>query len=322
MRITEVLNKALAGRVKSNEPLAQYTSYKIGGSANYYFRAESLADIKKAVQAAKELDLPYFILARGSNILIADQGFSGLVIHNKAKQYQVKKTEIIADSGINLSQLANIAKRNNLSGIEFGVGIPGSLGGAVRGNAGAFGGEMKDIVKLVGVLTKQGEFRVRTNKECQFAYRESIFKQNQEIILYSVLELKKSSKEAIQKKINQVVAHKKYEQEFESPSAGCIFKNPEVTLTKNELTTKGIDRAKIRNRKIPAGYLIEKLGLKGFQVGQVMVSKIHGNFLINLGGATAEQVVILIGIIKQKVRNKFGIQLQEEIQYVGFDHKG
>ncbi|PIS42473.1 MAG: UDP-N-acetylenolpyruvoylglucosamine reductase [Candidatus Kerfeldbacteria bacterium CG08_land_8_20_14_0_20_40_16] len=316
-----MLNKKLDGRVKSQRPLAPFTTYKIGGPADYYFKAENQADLKNAVLAARELNLPFFILARGSNVLISDSGFRGLIVHNKPRQCTVKGNSIVADSGINLSQLANFAKENSLSGIEFAAGIPGSLGGAIRGNAGAWGKEMKDLVKKVLIISEQGVFKESNQEQCEFKYRDSVFKHNSEIILSAELGLQKGNKDEIAKEIRRIVKEKKKKQEFKLPSAGCVFKNPLVDYSISELIQKKIDPEKRKaDGTIPAGYLIEETGLKGKRIGDAMVSDIHANFIVNLGKATAENVIILIGIIKEKVRGQFGIQLQEEIQYVGFDN--
>ena len=218
-----------------------------------------------------------------------------------------------------MSTFANSAKDLELSGIEFVAGIPGSVGGAVRGNAGAWGSEIKDTLTKVLIVTENGKIKERTNEQCSFGYRESIFKTNSEVILSASFNLKKSTKEIVKSKIDEIVKKKKAKQEFESLSAGCVFKNTKVEYSTEELAEKKIEITAVNNGYVSSGYLIDELGLKGFKVGDAMISKVHANFIINMGNATAEQIVILIGIIKQKVRVKYGIQLQEEIQLVGFD---
>lgn len=320
MEVIEKLNQELDNRVKSDVPLAPFTGYKIGGPAKYYFVAETVDDIKKSVILAEKLGIKIFILARGSNVLISDKGFEGLVIHNKSRSILVEGDNIIADAGVNLSTLANKAKEAGLSGVEFAAGIPGSVGGAVRGNAGAWGTETKDVLLKAVVITEDGLIKERTNDECQFGYRESVFKTNNEIIISAVFKLNKSAKELVQKKTQEIVNSKKTQQEFESPSAGCVFKNTKVNFSIQELEKKGIEISAINNGLLSSGYLIDQVGLKGFTIGQAMVSNVHANFIINKGGATAEQVMMLIGVIKQKVRDTYGVQLQEEIQLVGFDN--
>lgn len=313
------LNQKLSERVKQSESLAPFTTYKIGGPAKYYFRAESADDVKNAVIAANELKIRFFILARGSNVLVADQGFDGLVIHNKSRSCYAVENGIIVDAGINLSQLANFAKEYSLTGIEFAAGIPGSLGGAIRGNASAWGRGIQDVVVKVVVINEVGKIAERNNQACQFQYRDSIFKHNNEVILSAELQLKKGNQEAIQKEIERVVNEKKEKQEFNLPSAGCVFKNPISNFNQLELERKKIDPAVINESgKIPAAYLIDEIGLKGKNIGGAVISDRHANFIVNTGNATAENVIMLIGIIKQKVRTQFGIQLEEEIQYVGF----
>lgn len=320
MQIIEQLNSKLGGRVTKDFPLAPLTGYKIGGPAEYYFLAENTDDVQNAVAVAHDLHLSIFILARGSNVLISDRGFKGLVIHNKSKSISVVDTEMQADAGVNLSLLANVAKEHGLSGVEFAAGIPGSVGGAVRGNAGAWGTEIKDVLSKVIIITENGTIEERMNQQCNFGYRESVFKTNKEIILTAYFNLEKSTKEAVQAKTMEIVNKKKTQQEFESPSAGCVFKNTKVDLTQEELKKKGIELTAVNNGLVSSGYLIDQLGLKGFAIGDAMISNVHANFIINKGGATAEQIVMLIGVIKQKVRDKYSIQLQEEIQLVGFDN--
>ncbi|MFA6524715.1 MAG: UDP-N-acetylmuramate dehydrogenase [Patescibacteria group bacterium] len=320
MEIIEQLNSKLGGRVKQNFPLAQLTGYKIGGPAKYYFLAENVDDVKSAVAIAHNVNLPIFILARGSNVLISDKGFNGLVIHNKSKNISVVDTEMRVDAGVNLSLLANVAKEHGLSGVEFAAGIPGSVGGAVRGNAGAWGSEIKDVLSKVVIIAENSAVEERSIQQCNFGYRESVFKTNNEVILTAYFSLKKSTKDAVQAKTMEIVSKKKSQQEFESPSAGCVFKNTKINLTQEQLEIKGIEPLAVNNGLVSSGYLIDQLGLKGFTIGDAMVSNVHANFIINKGKATAEQIVMLIGVIKQKVRDKYSIQLQEEIQLVGFDN--
>jgi UDP-N-acetylmuramate dehydrogenase len=242
------------------------------------------------------------------------------VIHNKSRNISVVNTEIIADAGVNLSMLANVAKEHGLSGVEFAAGIPGSVGGAVRGNAGAWGTEIKDVLTKVLIVNEKGVSEEKTNLECNFGYRESVFKTNSEIIITAYFHLVQSDKETVQKKTMEIVNNKKSQQEFESPSAGCVFKNTKIDFSVEELEKKGIEKTAVNNDLLSSGYLIDQLGLKGFTIGDAMISNVHANFIINKGNATAEQIIMLIGVIKQKVRVKYGIQLQEEIQLVGFDN--
>jgi len=283
--------------VKTCVPLAPHTTFHIGGPAKYFYEAKSTEDIVKAVKTARELDIPYFILGGGSNILVSDRSFEGLVIKIQNTKYKIQNTKILADAGVKLSKLVDLALKNNLSGLEWAAGIPGTIGGAVRGNAGAFGSSMSDTIKLIKILSN-GDIKQLSKEEAEFGYRDSIFKHNKDIILSVELQLKKDDKNEIKKRVKKYLTHRKKTQPIEEYSAGCIFKNIRTKLNK------------------PAAQLIEEADLKGKQIGGAMVSKKHANFIINTGKAKAEDVVILIGLIKAKIRNKFGIQLQEEIEYI------
>ncbi len=322
--------------IKNNVTLAPHTSFGIGGPAKYFYEAKSTQDIIKAVKAARELNIPYFILGGGSNILISDKGFDGLVIKMQNTKYKIQNTKIVADAGVKLSEIVDLATKNNLSGLEWAVGIPGTVGGAVRGNAGAFGSSMSDIVKKVKVLKLSNtatpgiaNFSSRlsniaieqyNNRAMDFDYRDSIFKHNNDTILSVELQLKKDDKNEIKKRVKKYLTHRKKTQPIEEHSAGCIFKNIyPVRLTKSNGARTKLNKPLTFLKKVrgkPAAQLIEKADLKGKQIGGAMVSKKHANFIINTGKAKAEDVIILISLIKARIRNKFGVQLQEEIEYI------
>jgi len=255
-------------KIKKNVLLSKYTTFKIGGLAKYFCIANNKKDVIMAIKWAKEKKLPFFILGNGSNVLVVDKKYSGLVIKTgKPLAHYVFK------------------------GLEWAAGIPGTIEGAVYGNAGAFGKSMKDAVKEVEVWdTKTEKIKIFKKKDCGFGYRESIFKKNKNLIILSV---KIKSKKSNLKKIKEYLNYKKQTQPLNLPSAGSVFKNP-----------KGYFAAE----------LIEKCGLKGKTIGRAQISKKHANFIVNLGGAKAKDVFTLIKIIKQKVKNKFGIILEEEIQ--------
>lgn len=255
---------------QKNISLAEYTTFKIGGRAKYFFIAENEEDLIKAVEFAKKEKLPFFILGGGSNVLVSDKGFNGLVIKVQNTKYQILNTKIIADAGVKLSDLVKISVENNLTGLEWANGIPGTIGGAVKVNASAF---EKNILEIVGDI-----------------------KRIDEIILSIELKLKKGDKKESEKLIKEYIKRRKNSQPLEYASAGCIFKN----------TTEYF-----------AGQLIEQSNLKGKKIGQAMVSEKHANFIINLGKAKSKDVVELINFIKKKVKEKFNIELEEEIQYLG-----
>ncbi len=317
------IKQKLSG-IQKNVSLKNYTTFKIGGPAKYFFIAENEKEIKKAVKAAKELNLKYFILGGGSNILISDKGFDGLVIKVESRKLKVesrklKSETIYVDAGTNLGTLVKFSVDNNLTGMEWAAGIPGTLGGAIRGNAGAFGKSMADIIQEITVLNKDLQNTRYKIQDTKYGYRDSIFKRNKDIILSAVLKLEKGDSEISKKKIREYLQKRKSIQPLEYPSAGSVFKNilsSEVSLE----TFKKCSKLKqfCQSGKIPIGWLIENVGLKGKKISGAQVSEKHSNFIINIGNARAEDVVILISLIKQKVRNKFDLQLMEEIEYIGF----
>lgn len=297
--------------IKRNVSLKTHTTFKIGGQAKYFFKAPTKENLILAIKTAKKFDLPFFILGGGSNLLVSDRGYKGLVIKQQTMSSKIQDNKIFTEAGLLLGRLVNLAAKNNLIGLEWAVGIPGTIGGAIRGNAGAFGKSMKDIVGKVEVYDiKDKKIKTFKNKNCHFDYRESIFKRNPNLIILSAeLQLKKGppvgGKKEIKEKMKEYLDYRKKTQPLEFSSAGSIFKNP---LPSQVL--KKFRRARI----FSAGELIEKCGLKGKKIGKVKISRKHANFIINLGNGKAKDVKKLIKLIKDKVKNKFGIVLEEEIQ--------
>ena len=293
------IQKLLPG-LKKNVSLKNYTTFKIGGPAKYFFEAKKKEDLIGAVITAKKFKLPFFILGGGSNILVSDEGFKGLVIkcqmsNVKCQNQNSKLKTIYAESGVRLSNLVQFSLEKSLAGLEWAVGIPGMVGGAILGNAGAFGRSMKDVIQKVEVFdTKTGKVKIFKKKDCQFDYRNSIFKEKKNLIILSAtLQLKKGNKLKIEKRIKEYLNYRKETQPLNLPSAGSIFKNP-----------KGFS----------AGELIEGCGLKGKRIGNVKISEKHANFIVNLGGGKAKDVKKLINLAKKKIKEKFGITLEEEIE--------
>jgi len=302
--------------VKENVLLKNYTTFKIGGRAKYFFVAKSKEDVIKAVLVAKKMRLPFFILGGGSNVLISDRGFKGLVVKIESGMWNVEGSKIYAGAGVLLNQLVHLALKNNLMGLEWAVGIPGTVGGAIYGNAGAFGKSIGDSVKKVEVLdTKDLRFKIYDLKKCKFGYRNSIFKEKKNLIILSaIIQLKKGNKKEIEKKIKEYLEYRKKTQPLNFPSAGSVFKNYELRIKKYELIKKFPELKNfIKKGQIPAGWLIEKCGLKGKKIGKAKISEKHGNFILNLGVAKAKDVKKLINLIKKKVKEKFGITLEEEV---------
>ncbi len=305
-------------KIQKNILLSKYTSFKIGGAAKYFCVVENNDEIKEALEFAGKNGLKVFVLGGGSNLLISDEGFDGLVIKIQDTKYEIQtNNEIFVGSGLSLAKLVSESVKNNLTGLEMMAGIPGTVGGAVVNNAGAFGKCIGDVVESVEIL----ETGKLNSKECDFSYRSSIFKEEKKyIILNAVLKLEKGNEAESRKMILEILKSRKEKQPLEYPSAGSVFKNPVVDdnhLAKLKKEFPELNKI-VKNNTIPAGWLIEELGFKGKKIGGVMISEKHCNFIVNTGNAKAEDVVILISLIKQKVRNNFGIQLKEEIEYVGF----
>jgi len=291
--------------IQKNIPLAPYTTFKIGGPAKYFYVAKTEEDLIGVIKLAKKLKLPFFVLGGGSNLLVSDKGYEGLVINFQFSIFNFQKNKIVAGAGLPLGKLVNISMGKELTGLEWAAGIPGTVGGAIVGNAGAFGKSMGNIVKEVEALDfKTLKRKKLKNKDCKFGYRDSIFKRKRNLIILSaIFQLRKGNKNEIQKKMKEYLNCRKSKQPLNFPSAGSIFKNPSG---------------------FSAGELIEKCGLKGKKIGNVKISEKHANFFINLGNggnlpaARAKDVIKLIKLIKKKVKNKFKIDLEEEIQLLGF----
>ncbi|MFA5188434.1 MAG: UDP-N-acetylmuramate dehydrogenase [Patescibacteria group bacterium] len=309
----------LGKKVKANESLAKYTTFKIGGNAKYFFIANDNEDLVRAITFAKKLKIPFFILGNGSNILVADQGFAGLVIYVQTKDILFKEgNKVVADAGVMLVDLIQKTIDQGLTGLEWGIGIPGAIGGCVRGNAGAYGGQIAD--NLIGVeIMKGGKQFVLKNEKCEFGYRESVFKHNNDLIISAEFQLKKGNKQQSLAKIKDILKTRN-EKLPEFPSAGSVFKNVMINSENMVEVNKLINLPAeyLERKKIPAAWLIESLDLKGYKIGGAQISPKHANFIVNIGQATANNVLQLISYIKMKVRDKLGLQLMEEIEYVGF----
>ncbi|HOW13069.1 MAG TPA: UDP-N-acetylmuramate dehydrogenase [Candidatus Pacearchaeota archaeon] len=315
-----MINKNKNLKILRNVSLKDYTTYKIGGLAKYFFIAENNEDLIEAIKWAKDKKIPFFILGNGSNVLFSDKGFNGLIIKIKTSKIEIlknknNKCDVLSEAGVNLSDLINFLTENNLEGLEWAAGIPGNVGGAVYGNASAFGKKMSDFVKEVEVLdTNNLKQKKLSLKQCQFSAKNSIFKKKKNLVILSVVfSFKKGNKEEIKKRVKECLIYRA-KNHPNYPSAGCVFKN--YILKKNdEKIFKKFPELNIfkKNRTIPAAYLIEKCNLKGKQIGKAKISEKHSNFFVNLGGAKAKDILKLIDLTKKEVKNKFNIALEEEI---------
>jgi UDP-N-acetylmuramate dehydrogenase len=318
----------MAIQIQKDVLLVPYTTFRIGGVARFFVEVGSEEDLVEALKYAKENNIEYFILGGGSNILVSDKGFDGIVIRMKHEAWNMEQKtgdmeqiNIEYWSGVMLSQVVSASVKNGLTGLEWATGIPGTIGGAVRGNAGAFNGEMVQSVvsvRAINTLDSRMEIIKLTNKDCHFKYRSSIFKEeNGWIILSITLNLKQGDAKESTNKAREII-RKRVEKQPKYPSAGSFFKNPVVENEKIVELFEKDTKTQSKEKKIPAGWLIEQIGLGGKTIGGAQISEKHSNFIINIGNATAEDVIILSSLIKQKVRNEFGVQLQEEVQLVGF----
>ena len=311
-------------KIRKNINLSAYTSFNIGGYAKFFSEAASEKELLDAVKYAIENELNYFILGGGTNILIADEGYDGLVIKINNNNINIDGQVVNVDAGVLLSDLINKSIENSLAGLENFALIPGSVGGAIYGNAGSFGKSISDFIEKVIIFDKsQEQVKEICNDECEFGYRDSIFKRTDKFIILSAkLRLKKDELKKIKQRFEENNAYKRDNLEWQ-PSAGCVFKNIDIKkLSKRkiiELERKGLDLEQAKkNSKIAAAYMIDMLNLKGKQVGGAKVSDIHANFIINTGTATANDVIMLESLIKQKIRDKYNLQLELEQILIGF----
>jgi len=275
-------------QIEKNISLAPYTTFRIGGNAEYFAVAETIDDIKTAVQ----FDTRTFILGNGSNLLVSSNGVKGLVLKISLREITHENNIIISDSGVLLPTLSAYAKNNALSGLEWAGGVPGTVGGACKMNAGAFGGDIASILAWIEILREDRVVRL-TTKECNFSYRNSGFLDS-DIILKAAFRLTNSTQNIITSAMH-LFAQQRSEKQPKGFSAGSVF--------------KGADK--------PAGYYIDKAGLKNSRIGGAIISEKHANFILNTNNATSTDVLQLIAFIKNKVYDRFGITLQEEIQFVG-----
>ncbi len=282
---------------KLNEAMKNHTSFKIGGECDYFIIPKSVAKLKAVIDKLNELSIPYFILGKGSNILVSDKGITGAVISLLGiSGITVKDNEITAAAGETVAALCNEALKNELSGLEFAFGIPGSVGGGLYMNAGAYGGELANTVISAEYLTADGEIKTVTNEEMALGYRTSIFKTNGGIILSATFKLEKGDKAEIKEKMDDYLNRRKTKQPLEFGSAGSTFKRPTGYF---------------------AGALIEKNGLKGKMVGGARVSEKHAGFVINYKNATASDVKKLMAEIQKIVKENDGVELEPEVIFVG-----
>lgn len=314
------LKKILPG-IKKNVPLKRHTTFNVGGPAKYFLVADNKQTVVKALRLAKKLGVPVFVLGGGSNIVASDKGFDGLVVKIENKKHPlkvVKGTTIEVPPGLSMARLVAFAINNSLEGLEWAGGLPGSVGGAVRGNAGAFGGEMKDVVTHVYALDDNHSLKQFSAKKLPlFSYRHSHFKEHGLVIVSVKVKLKKGNKKELRKIANSRIAYRKEKHPLEFPSAGSVFKNVAVSKLSDEHKKHFAD--KIKNDPfpiVPAAWFIIGAGLTGSKVGGAQISHKHSNYIVNVGDATAEDILGLISLAQKKVKEVYGVDLEVEVYYL------
>ena len=287
---------------KLNEPMSCHTSFKIGGAADIFISVRSASELSAVFKKCGELNIPRFVIGKGSNLLVSDLGIEGAVISlSSLNGISVSGEEITCGAGAALSEVCRAALESSLTGLEFAYGIPGSIGGAVYMNAGAYGGEISGAVLSAECMTADGTLIKVNAEEMNFGYRKSVFKENGMTVIGAVLRLHKGDKKEIEEKMEDYISLRKSKQPLEYPSAGSFFKRPEGYF---------------------AGALIEKNGLKGTAVGGAQVSEKHAGFIINRGGATAADVIKLGQRVSDTVLAKDGVKLEREVIFIGREEKG
>lgn len=281
------------------EPMSKHTTFRIGGAADVFIRISEVKQLQVLIPELVKREIPYYVIGKGSNLLVGDGGFRGVVIQldETFDEIKVNKDVLTAGAGAGMAKIANVAKQHSLAGFEFAAGIPGSIGGGVIMNAGAYGGELKDVVTGVRVLCRDGNIKEYSNEEMCFGYRISALKNKPEYIVLEVeLRLKKGNDEEISAKMQELAGRRKEKQPLEFPSAGSTFKRPEGYF---------------------AGKLIGDAGLSGFRIGGAEVSAKHNGFVINTGNATASDVKAVIETVQDKVYQEFHVMLEPEVIFLG-----
>ena len=285
-------------RVLLDEPMKQHTTFRVGGNADYFVMPQNAEEVKNIVALCKEADMPYYILGNGSNLLVGDKGYRGVIIqiYKEMNHIRIEDDKVFAQAGALLSRVGTATLEAELTGFEFAAGIPGTVGGAVVMNAGAYGGEMKDIIASATVLTQDGDIITINKEDLELGYRTSVIAKKGYVVLEAEYQLQKGDKEAIRARMDELKVQRVTKQPLEYPSAGSTFKRPEGYF---------------------AGKLIQDAGLRGFQVGGAEVSEKHCGFVINKDQATAADIQELMRQVSDKVMQEFGVKLEPEVKTLG-----
>lgn len=282
-----------------DEPLKNHTLVRIGGKADYLVMPQTIDQVTKIIHLKEAYNVPFTLLGNGSNVVVRDGGIRGIVMQLKhLNEIRVDGTRMIAQGGANIKDASRIALEHSLTGLEFACGIPGSIGGAMVMNAGAYGGEVKEVVEYVTVVTLKGDVRTLTKDELQLGYRTSILSKTKDVVVEAVFQLKEGNKEEIKAKMDDFTHQRESKQPLEYPSVGSVFKRPPGYY---------------------AGKLIQDSGLQGKGVGGAEVSTKHAGFIINKNNATAKDYIATIEMVRKKVKETFGVELELEAKIIGED---
>jgi len=290
--------------VSENEPMSEHTSFKIGGNADFFITPTNTEQIKEIIFYCVKNAISYFVMGNGSNLLVSDDGYRGIIIQLYDKFNHIEcvdngqKVIVKTQAGVMLGRLGNELMRQSITGFEFATGIPGTVGGAIMMNAGAYGGEIKDVIISACLMDSCGNIVTLSNSQLELGYRTSIISKKGYIVLEAEFELEKGNQEEIKNKLNEFTIRRREKQPLELPSAGSIFKRPKGNFT---------------------GKLICDANLMGYTVGGAQVSKKHAGFVVNIGNATAADIIKLTDEVKNKVKEQFGVELELEVRKLGFD---
>ncbi len=283
-------------KIRSNQSLKEFSTFEIGGEALFFVTVFSLKQMQKALSWAKEEKIPFFVLGKGSNLLFDDKGFEGLVIHNRIEHCFWEGEKVKVGSGYSFALLGIQSAKRGFSGLEFAAGVPGSVGGAIFMNAGAHNSQTQEVLQEVSFLSQEGQKETYKREEMQFSYRFSSFQKKRGVILEGVFALKKE--EGARQRQRNWIEKRMKEQPLKEKSAGCIFRNPKEGPS--------------------AAFLIETSGLKGLSIGKARISQKHANFIVNEGGASSEEVLALIALVQERVKQEKNIFLEAEVCYVPY----
>jgi UDP-N-acetylmuramate dehydrogenase len=291
------------GRIKRNELMSAHTTFRTGGNADLYTEATNVEQLAEAIKIAREMGIPFFVIGEGSNLLVGDVGFRGLIIRNLIRRLEVKGTEILAGAGEHLDRAVDYASECSLTGLEFAAGIWGTVGGAVYGNAGAFGSQVGSVLGSADLIDMDGDIRTESQDYFGFTYRNSKLKKTREIVTEVRFSLEHGNKSKIESRVNEIRQLRGHKHPLTPCSAGCFFKN--------------IEDMRQPGGKLAAGKLLDDIGAKEISIGDAAVFEKHANIIVNRGSARSKDIRQLADILKEKVKLKFDIELQEEVISLG-----